>query len=76
MSEKIKLRKIGNSYGVVLPREILSRHNLEEGDVLYVIDSPDGIKLAPNDPDFETVLESNRDYMKRHRNALHELSKR
>ena len=76
MSEKIKLRKIGNSQGVVLPKEILERHGVAEGDVLYVIDSADGIKLVPYDPDFETVLESNRDYMKRHRNALHELSKR
>jgi putative addiction module antidote len=76
MSEKIKLRKIGNSQGVVLPKEILDRHGVSEGDVLYVIDSADGIKLVPYDPDFEAVLESNRDYMKRHRNALHELSKR
>lgn len=76
MSEKIKLRKIGNSQGVVLPKEILDRHGLAEGDVLYVIDTAEGIKLTPNDPDFEAVLESNRDYMKRHRNALHELSKR
>ena len=76
MSEKIKVRKIGNSQGVVLPKEILERHGVAEGDVLYVIDSADGIKLVPYDPDFEAVLESNRDYMKRHRNALHELSKR
>jgi len=76
MSEKIKLRKIGNSQGVVLPKEILDRHGLAAGDVLYVIDTAEGIKLTPNDPDFEAVLESNRDYMKRHRNALHELSKR
>ena len=47
-----------------------------EGDVLYVIDTAEGIKLVPYDPDFEAVLESNREYMKRHRNALHELSKR
>ena len=49
---------------------------LAEGDVLYVIDTAEGIKLTPNDPEFEAVLEANRDYMKRHRNALHELSKR
>jgi len=76
MTEKIKLRKIGNSQGVVLPKQILDRHGVAEGDVLYVIDSADGIRLVPYDPDFEAVLESNRDYMKRHRNALHELSKR
>ena len=76
MSEKIKVRRIGNSQGVVLPKEILERHGVSEGDVLYVIDSAEGIKLVPYDPEFETVLESNRDYMKRHRNALHELSKR
>ena len=76
MSEKIKVRKIGNSQGVVLPKEMLDRHGVAEGDMLYVIDTAEGIKLVPHDPDFEAVLESNRDYMKRHRNALHELSKR
>ena len=76
MSKELKLRKIGNSQGVVLPKEILDRHGLAEGDVLYVIDTAEGIKLTPNDPEFEAVLEANRDYMKRHRNALHELSKR
>ncbi len=76
MPEKIKVRRIGNSQGVVLPKEVLARHGVAEGDVLYVIDTAEGIKLVPFDPDFESVLESNRDYMRRHRNALHELSKR
>jgi putative addiction module antidote len=76
MADTAKLRKIGNSQGVVLPKAILERHGLAEGDVLYIVDSAEGIKLMPYDPDFEAVLESNRDYMKRHRNALHELSKR
>lgn len=76
MSEKIKVRKIGNSQGIVIPKVMLDRHGVAEGDMLYVIDTAEGIKLMPHDPDFEAVLVSNRDYMKRHRNALHELSKR
>ena len=74
--KQLKIRKVGNSQGVVLPKEILERHGLAEGDVLYVVDTAEGIKLMPSDPDFEAVVEANRDYMKRHRNALHELSKR
>lgn len=74
--DSIKIRKIGNSQGVVLPKEMLDRLGLAEGDVLYVSESAEGIKLSPYDPDFEAALESNRDYMKRHKNALHALSKR
>ena len=76
MSAPLKLRPIGNSEGVTLPKEMLKRYGISRGDVLYAIDTPTGILLTPYDPDFATVVESNRDYMKRHRNALHELSKR
>ena len=74
--KQLKIRKVGNSQGIVLHKEMLERHGLAEGDVLYVVDTAEGIKLMPSDPDFEAVIEANRDYMKRHRNALHVLSKR
>lgn len=76
MSATLKLRPIGNSEGVCLPKDMLKRYGIAKGDVLYAIGTPNGILLTPYDPDFATVIDSNRDYMKRHRDALHELSKR
>ncbi|MCS3902447.1 putative addiction module antidote [Methylohalomonas lacus] len=72
----LKIRKIGNSYGLILNRELLDSLGVAEGDELYAIQTPEGVQLTPYDPDFAAVMDSNRDYMRRHRNALHELSKR
>jgi hypothetical protein len=47
-----------------------------DGDELFAIRTPDGIRLTPYDPDFAVAIESTRDYMRRHRDALHELAKR
>ncbi len=49
---------------------------VKEGDRVFWVRTPDGIKLTPYDPDFAAVMESNRDYMRRHRNALRQLAKR
>ena len=70
-----KIRKIGSSQGVILNREILESSGLKEGDRVFVLSTPDGVKLTPYDPAFVEVIESNRDYMRRHRNALRELAK-
>jgi putative addiction module antidote len=72
----LKIRKVGNSAGVTLPKEMLDGLGLAEGDKLFAIRTPEGFSLTPYDPDFVSVIESNRDYMRRHRNALHELSKK
>ncbi len=72
---KTKVRKIGNSLGIVLSKELLDRLNVREGDELFWVVTPDGVHLTPYDPDFEAVVLSNRDYMRRHRNALKELAK-
>jgi putative addiction module antidote len=76
MSKPLKIRKIGNSYGLILTRDVLDELGVKEGDSLFPVRTEDGVKLTPYDPAFEAVLESNRDYMRRHRNALRELSKR
>jgi putative addiction module antidote len=75
MSEKIKLRKIGNSQGVVLPKGILERHGLAEGDTLYVMDTAEGIKLTPYDPVFAKGMEAFARTRRKYRNALRELAK-
>ena len=74
MSQTLEVKKIGDSYGILLSEDILHDLNIREGDFLYPIITPDGIQLLPYDPDFAVVMESTRDYMRRHRNAMYELA--
>jgi putative addiction module antidote len=76
MSVVVKVRKVGNSLGVILTKDVVESLGVAEGDELFAIRTPDGIRLTPYDPDFATAIESTRDYMRRHRDALHELAKR
>ncbi len=71
----LKLTQIGNSVGVILPKEVLARLKLGKGDTVYVSENPDGITLTPNDPAFETQLDAARIIMKKRRNVLRELAK-
>jgi putative addiction module antidote len=71
----LKLTQIGNSVGVILPKEVLARLNLEKGDVVYLTDSADGVRLTPHDPNFEAQMAAARDIMRKRRNVLHELAK-
>lgn len=75
MSEALTIRQIGNSSGVVLPKEMLDRLKLERGDKLYVTYVPDGIVLRPYDETFARQMEVARDVMKRRRAVLRELAK-
>jgi putative addiction module antidote len=73
---ELKVRKIGNSLGVVLPKEAVNRLQAEEGDRLFLIDGPDGAyRLTPYDPAFEKKMKKAEDIMRRYRNTLHALSK-
>jgi antitoxin MazE len=76
VSETVIVRKVGNSAGVTFGKDLMAMLNVSVGEKLHVIRTPHGIQLTPYDPDFAKVLQSNRDYMKRHRNALQELAKR
>jgi putative addiction module antidote len=76
MSKPLKIRKIGTSLGVVLPKDLLAELGVGEGDTLYPVRTPDGVSLSPYDPEFAEILEDSRDYMRRHRNAMRELAKR
>ena len=71
----LKLTQIGNSVGVILPKEILARLKLEKGDTLYLTDSPDGRRLTRQDPVFEAQMKQAREVMKSRRAVLHELAK-
>jgi putative addiction module antidote len=71
----LKLTQIGNSVGVILPKELLAKLGVGKGDTIYAIDQPDGVRLTTADPDFESQLELARQIMKKRRAVLRELAK-
>ena len=75
MMTALKLKAVGNSTGVILPKEILSRLHVEKGDSLFVVETPNGIELTPYDPEFEQQMEAARKIMKKRRAVLRELAK-
>ena len=75
MSNRLTLRKIGTSTGVILPKAELDRLHLQEGDELYLIETPNGLELTPYDPEFEAQMKSARKVFKKYRNTLRELAK-
>jgi putative addiction module antidote len=72
---EIKVTRIGNSLGLILPKEATARLKVEAGDTLYVHETAEGYHLTPYDPAFETQMAAARKLMKKRRNALHELAK-
>jgi putative addiction module antidote len=72
---KLKLTAIGNSAGVVFPKDVLARLKLDKGDSVYLTESPDGYRLTPYDPEFERQMETARKIMKKRRAVLRELAK-
>jgi putative addiction module antidote len=72
---KVKITAIGNSMGIVLPKEALAKLRAEKGDVLFLLDTPEGLTLTPYQQDFEAQLDAAEKVMKKFRNALHELAK-
>lgn len=72
---KLKLTAIGNSAGVVLPKEVLARLKLDKGDSVYLTESPDGYRLTPYNPEFEQQMDAAHRIMKKRRAVLRELAK-
>jgi putative addiction module antidote len=73
---ELKIVKIGNSLGVRLPREVLSRMHLGDGDKLILSEAPEGgYRLSAYDPEFERQLEIAEEGMRQYRNTLRELAK-
>ncbi len=72
---ELKLRAVGNSVGVVLPKEMLVKLGVDKGDSVFAIETPDGVRLTTSDPDFEAQMATARRLMKRWRGVLHELAK-
>lgn len=72
----LKIRKVGNSFGVILPKEALSRLKLSEGGTLYLTEAADGgYRLTPYDEEFRQQMEEAERIMARDRDVLRELAK-
>ena len=71
----LKLTQIGNSVGVILPKEVLARLKVEKGDTLYLSDAANGVMLTPYSAEFEAQMTAARGVMKKRRNVLRELAK-
>ena len=73
---ELKVRKFGNSLGVVLPKDVINRLQTKDGQALYLIEAPDGsYNLTPYDPGFEEKMAKAEDIISRYRNTLHVLAK-
>ena len=71
---KLKIPSIGNSAGVILPKELLARLRLEKGDELYAIETPDGVRLTAFDPTLAQQMEVAEKIMREDRLVLHKLA--
>ena len=72
---KLKITAIGNSAGVILPKELLARLRLKKGDELFALETPDGIKLTTYDPMMAEKMEVAESIMRQDRNVLRKLAK-
>lgn len=72
---KLKVTTIGNSLGVVLPKELLATLRLNKGDYLYAAETPDGVKLTPYDEEFEAQMAVAERIMREDRDVLKKLAK-
>jgi putative addiction module antidote len=72
---QLKVRKFGNSLGVVLPREVINRLKTGDGQSLFLVDAPDGsYRLTPYDPTFEAKINKAEEIIGRYRNTLKALA--
>jgi putative addiction module antidote len=74
MNMPLKITKIGNSAGVILPKELLAQLRVGPGDTLYVTEAPDGIRITAADPDFETKMTLAEQIMREDRDILRVLA--
>jgi putative addiction module antidote len=71
----VKVTQIGNSVGVILPREIAARLKVGKGDTLFCTATRNGVEMSPFDPAFGAKMAVARRVSKRYRNALRELAR-
>lgn len=71
----LKVTSLGESLGIIIPKDLAVRLRLAKGDELHVVETPRGIELTPCDPAREAELKAGRSVTKRHRSALRKLAK-
>ena len=71
----LKLTQIGNSVGVILPKDVLARLKLVKGDSVYLTEHPDGVTLSPYQPNFDEQLDAGREFMREYRDTFRALAK-
>ena len=72
---KLEIKKIGNSTGLILPKELLARLGLQQGDEVVVTEAPDGFKVTRDNSDFERTMAIVDDIMVEYRDTLQALAK-
>lgn len=75
MTTALKLLQIGNSVGLILPKEMLAKLDLGKGDTVHATYSPTGVHLSPYDPSIDEELEVGREFMKAYRDTFRALAK-
>ena len=75
MNTALKITKIGNSAGIILPKELLAQLGAGVGETLSVVTTPRGIELSLEEPDFDAQMAAAREVMARRKRALRELAK-
>jgi putative addiction module antidote len=75
MTKQTTIRAIGNSAGTTIPKPMLERYHLGEGDTVHLVETEEGILITPFDPDFEESMEIYAEGARRYRNAMRELAK-
>lgn len=70
----LKVTTVGNSAGVILPRELLERLRVQKGDTLYAVETPKGIELTTHDPTFDDQLDAAEKVMREDRDTLRRLA--
>lgn len=74
MRKRVTARKMGGSIGTTLPKEMVDRLHIEEGDELTVIETGRGLLITPYDPDFDEAMDAYERGARKYRNALRELA--
>ena len=75
MTRKTTIRAIGNSAGTTIPKAMLERYHLTEGDAVNLVETPDGILITPYDPSFTDAMEIYKEGARKYRKAMRELSR-
>lgn len=74
MTAKLKITSIGNSAGVILPREVLEKLRVEKGDTLFLTETPNGFELSAHDDEVELQMQIAEKIMRENRNLLRKLA--